>query len=42
MGSIEMVVGNMFTFARGMISAGLSAVEGFYEAFTGSLVGGGE
>ena len=37
MGSIQTIANNGFNFFGGLIDAGLSAIEGFYGAFTGSL-----
>ena len=39
MGSIETIANNGFDFAQGLIDAGLSAFQGFFEAATGSLSG---
>ena len=37
MGSVELVVGNMFDVFGDFIEAGINAVEGFWQAGTGSL-----
>ena len=37
MGSIETITNNMFEVVQGFIDAGIDAVEGFWDAGTGSL-----